>query len=114
MTRLTLFVGLLTFASVCAFSHHSAPKNQNAKLQDAPVADLVSKAFATAAMTAFLWGAQMPLTQQLPDSPFVANAIEKASGTGSRVNKDADSLLRLGLPIKNKEVRIGMFVSVCD
>uniref|UniRef100_A0A7S4HM48 peptidylprolyl isomerase n=1 Tax=Odontella aurita TaxID=265563 RepID=A0A7S4HM48_9STRA len=35
----------------------------------------------------------------------VASAKEQASGSGSRVNKDAESLLRLGLPIKNKEVR---------
>lgn len=36
----------------------------------------------------------------------VASAIEKASGSGARVNKDADSLLRYGLPINNKEVCI--------
>jgi len=36
---------------------------------------------------------------------FVANAKEMASGTGSRVNKDPESLLRYGLPINNKEVR---------
>jgi hypothetical protein len=35
----------------------------------------------------------------------VANAKEMASGTGSRVNKDPESLLRYGLPIDNKEVR---------
>lgn len=34
-----------------------------------------------------------------------ASAKEMASGTGSRVNKDAESLLRYGLPITNKEVR---------
>jgi hypothetical protein len=40
------------------------------------------------------------------DSPgFVANAKEMASGSGSRVNKDPESLLRYGLPIQNKEVR---------
>jgi hypothetical protein len=36
----------------------------------------------------------------------VANAKEMASGSGSRVNKDPESLLRYGLPIQNKEVRI--------
>lgn len=36
---------------------------------------------------------------------FVVNAKEMASGTGSRVNKDPESLLRYGLPINNKEVR---------
>jgi hypothetical protein len=34
-----------------------------------------------------------------------AFAKEMASGSGSRVNKDAESLLRYGLPIQNKEVR---------
>jgi len=35
-----------------------------------------------------------------------ANAKEMASGSGSRVNKDAESLLRYGLPIpKDKEIR---------
>lgn len=38
-------------------------------------------------------------------SSVVASAKEQASGSGSRVNKDPESLLRLGLPIKNKEVR---------
>lgn len=35
----------------------------------------------------------------------VASAKEMASGSGTRVNKDPESLLRYGLPIKNKEVR---------
>ena len=105
MTRLTSFVGILTIASVSAFSQHSDRKSQPAKLQDAGDVNLVAKAFATAAMTAFLWATPVPLTPQLPGSPYIANAVEKASGTGSRVNKDAESLLRLGLPIKNKEVR---------
>lgn len=34
----------------------------------------------------------------------VASAKDKASGSGSRVNKDPESLLRYGLPIQNKEV----------
>ncbi|CAJ1962637.1 unnamed protein product [Cylindrotheca closterium] len=105
MTRLTSFVGILTFASVSAFSQHSTPRNQQAKLQDSGDVNVVAKALATAAMTAFLWAAPMPLTHELHGSSYIANAVEKASGTGSRVNKDADSLLRLGLPIKNKEVR---------
>ncbi|KAL3929911.1 MAG: hypothetical protein SGBAC_011998, partial [Bacillariaceae sp.] len=103
MTRLSSFVGLLTIASVSAFSQHGTLSNLPKQLQE--TGDLVAKAFATATVTAFLWGAPVPLTHQLPGSPYIANAVEKASGTGSRVNKDADSLLRLGLPIKNKEVR---------
>jgi hypothetical protein len=35
---------------------------------------------------------------------MTANAKEMASGSGSRVNKDPESLLRYGLPISNKEV----------
>lgn len=35
----------------------------------------------------------------------MASAKEKASGSGTRVNKDPESLLRYGLPIDNKEVR---------
>jgi len=39
-------------------------------------------------------------------SSVVADAKEMASGSGARVNKDADSLLRYGLPIpKDKEIR---------
>jgi hypothetical protein len=38
----------------------------------------------------------------------VANAKEMASGSGSRVNKDPESLLRYGLPIQNKEVCIAI------
>ena len=36
----------------------------------------------------------------------IASAKEKASGSGSRVNKDPESLLRYGLPIQNKEVSL--------
>ena len=40
-------------------------------------------------------------------SSVVADAKEMASGSGSRVNKDAESLLRYGLPIpKDKEVSV--------
>uniref|UniRef100_A0A7S3VDJ1 peptidylprolyl isomerase n=1 Tax=Chaetoceros debilis TaxID=122233 RepID=A0A7S3VDJ1_9STRA len=46
-------------------------------------------------------------------SSIVADAKEMASGSGSRVNKDAESLLRLGLPIpKDKDVR--KFVVVAE
>jgi len=86
----------------------------------------LKKVLATATMTAAVWAGPTLLADQAvvvmqqhqstssSSSNFmerlvvdnnVANAVEKASGTGSRVNKDAESLLRLGLPIKNKEVR---------
>jgi len=72
---------------------------------------------ATAAMSALLWGspaiiAEQSATHQLPfglsevvEHNLVASAKEMASGSGSRVNKDAESLLRYGLPINSKEVR---------
>jgi len=68
-------------------------------------------------MSALLWGspamiAEQATTHQLPfglsevvEQTVVAGAKDKASATGSRVNKDAESLLRLGLPINSKEVR---------
>jgi hypothetical protein len=43
----------------------------------------------------------------------VANAKEMASGSGSRVNKDPESLLRYGLPIQNKEVRASFLSESC-
>ena len=76
---------------------------------------------ATAALSMALWGAPAALvsSQQATGQPnmlppmvehiFAANAKEKASGSGSRVNKDAESLLRYGLPIQNKEVRFCVY-----
>jgi len=81
-----------------------------------PLKQQVATGAATAFLAASMWASPASLVG-LPDvannvdhpamSPFVsvANAKEMASGTGSRVNKDPDSLLRLGLPINNKEVR---------
>lgn len=49
---------------------------------------------------------QLPFgLNEVVQQTVVAGAKDKASATGSRVNKDADSLLRLGLPINSKEVR---------
>lgn len=65
-------------------------------------------------MAALLWSSPGPLLlnnhqdnmmMENIRSSIVADAKEMASGSGSRVNKDAESLLRYGLPIKNKEVR---------
>lgn len=76
----------------------------------------LSKALSAAAVSLAVWGA--PALELLPPShpiehqqqhllapSFTASAKEMASGSGSRVNKDPESLLRLGLPIQNKEVR---------
>jgi hypothetical protein len=74
---------------------------------------------ATAAMSAFLWGSPTMIAGQvsthfagntgglnniIQHNGMAADARDMASATGSRVNKDAESLLRLGLPINNKEV----------
>jgi hypothetical protein len=60
---------------------------------------------ATAVIGLSVWGVTLPATDLPFVQPSAAVAKEMASGTGSRVNKDPESLLRLGLPINNKEVR---------
>ena len=81
--------------------------------------NVLAKACATAALSALLWGSPTIVADQattfannmnieaspMVTNPFAASAKDKASATGSRVNKDPESLLRLGLPINNKEVR---------
>ena len=71
----------------------------------------VGKFVATGLVTASLWAAPamvqntfvgMDAPQILTSS--VANAKQMASASGSRVNKDPESLLRYGLPINSKEV----------
>lgn len=62
------------------------------------------------ALAAAIWAAPAtiagPMTTHFPStSGLVASAKEMASGSGTRVNKDPESLLRYGLPINNKEVR---------
>lgn len=66
----------------------------------------VSKAFAAALVASALWAAPAAITPTNVPSPInsLAQAKEMASGSGSRVNKDPESLLRYGLPINNKEV----------
>jgi hypothetical protein len=76
--------------------------------------DQLGKVVATGLVTASLWAA--PAMIQNPSyvdaggpqifSSSVANAKQMASATGSRVNKDPESLLRYGLPINSKEVRV--------
>lgn len=87
----------------------------NTNHDDQSISSWLGKVATTAAITASLWGAPSVVAENVlwnidasPNqivSSYVASAKEMASGTGSRVNKDADSLLRLGLPIQNKEVR---------
>ena len=75
----------------------------------------VKNALSGVALATALWTAPATLAEQAVHFPAfagnevvassIASAKEMASGTGSRVNKDAESLLRYGLPIDNKEVR---------
>lgn len=67
------------------------------------------KTFAAVFVAGVLWAApaatsQVPVLGTPNPMSMVACAKEMASGSGSRVNKDPESLLRYGLPINNKEV----------
>lgn len=76
----------------------------------------VKGALSGMALAAVLWAAPATMAGNVastfPDvassndviASSVAMAKEKASGSGTRVNKDPESLLRYGLPINNKEV----------
>lgn len=117
---MTLLCALGT-APVTAFTNPSlsaAPASKTAlKAEQGGINNAFSTLCTTAALSAFLWGSPAMIAEQstLHHLPFgmnemivhnvVASAKDKASATGSRVNKDADSLLRLGLPINSKEVR---------
>lgn len=70
-----------------------------------------TKAVAASLVAASLWTSPFMPNQfvdyvggQLSTTSTIASAKEMASGSGSRVNKDPESLLRYGLPINNKEV----------
>jgi len=95
-------------------------QNENIVVDTLEAVDATVKgAMSGMALAAALWVAPAtmagPLSSTFPDyvannnnnmiSSSIANAKEMASGSGTRVNKDPESLLRLGLPIKNKEVR---------
>jgi hypothetical protein len=81
--------------------------------------EYATRAVASALVAGALWAAPAATTNVLPNHhyPFlmvtsIASAKEMASASGSRVNKDAESLLQNGLPINNKEVCIVLFY--CD
>lgn len=91
-------------------------RNVNVQLSSLPfmrhVEEKAQKIVAGTILTGLLWTAPVTLLDQADNLPFlprrenvVVQAKEMASGTGSRVNKDPESLLRYGLPINNKEVR---------
>ena len=71
----------------------------------------------TAFLTVSWWCSTIPLmpvldSNNIGNTNLVAQAKEMASGSGSRVNKDPESLLRYGLPIDNKDVSFYV-VSCC-
>jgi hypothetical protein len=89
----------------------AAPNNSNSKNKNSNPLDVLSTNLGKALATTFLVTASLWSTPGVTSSsPFFPNqqamAKEMASGSGSRVNKDPESLLRYGLPINNKEVRI--------
>ena len=82
---------------------HAAANNKNN--YDNLMAHVAKQVASALVVGATFWASPAAIAPHYPNSIVgVANAKEKASGSGSRVNKDPESLLRYGLPIKNKEV----------
>lgn len=118
---LTLLGSIITPA-VSFAPQASSPANRATLQLHAKSNDLettVKSALSGVALATALWTAPATLAGQASHFPSfgndvvassVASAKEMASGTGSRVNKDAESLLRYGLPIDNKEVRVSFCV----
>jgi cyclophilin family peptidyl-prolyl cis-trans isomerase len=116
-------IGFQTTSSVCNRNFAtslSAQQNENKDIAAVPSwkqpsNDFVGKAFAASLLSAFLWSSPVVTTSSSQHNGRniitfgldrnVASAKEMASGSGSRVNKDPESLLRYGLPIDNQEVR---------
>jgi hypothetical protein len=83
--------------------------NNNNKQNKNEWQNVLQRMAVTTLVTATFWsGANIIPSQQYESFFTVPHAVAKemASGSGSRVNKDPESLLRLGLPINNKEVCI--------
>lgn len=118
-----------TVASVNAFApqmrtqarvapvYAKSPENGSDNIVDTieAIDGTVKGALSGMALAAALWAAPAtmagPMVSHFPGASgndviasSIASAKEKASGTGTRVNKDPESLLRYGLPINNKEV----------
>ena len=92
--------------------HH--PKEEDADDGWGPKTNNVAKNFMAAIVAGVVWSSPLDIplhhnNNNQYHASVTAYAKEKASGTGSRVNKDAASLLRYGLPIDNnansKDVR---------
>ena len=90
-------------------------QNENIIVDTLEAVDATVKgAISGMALAAALWVAPAtiagPVTSHFPGNNVIASSVasakEMASGSGTRVNKDPESLLRYGLPINNKEVRL--------
>lgn len=120
MKLLSFLLWSATIASTEAFSAQpTASVRQDVKLSATPGnnndswQNQVNQWVATGLVTASLWAAPAMVQNTFVGmdnapqvfSSSVANAKQMASASGSRVNKDPESLLRYGLPINSKEVR---------
>ena len=106
-----------SITSVVSFAPQAPINRASVQLNASPndLETTVKNALSGVALATALWTAPATLAGQTAHFPnladngviasSMASAKEMASGTGSRVNKDAESLLRYGLPIDNKEVR---------
>lgn len=124
----SLLLGSSVALSVNAFAPHVVPQtrtvpiyastkpsqNENIVVDTLEAVDATVKgAISGMALAAALWVAPAtiagPVTSHFPGNNVIASSVasakEMASGSGTRVNKDPESLLRYGLPINNKEVR---------
>ena len=107
----------VSFAPISSKNANHASSKLNAKSND--LETTVKAALSGAVLATALWTAPATLAGQNTHFPSFANDVvtssvasakELASGSGSRVNKDAESLLRYGLPINNKEVSSSHYV----
>ena len=96
--------------SLLSMSNDKEDNNQSSSSWWNGVVEQGHKAVVSGVLAATLWSlpamnVPLPFPHHQGGAPVMtAQAKEMASGTGSRVNKDAESLLRYGLPINNKEV----------
>ena len=96
-----------------ATSPQSPNENNNVEYNLKDIETKIKGALSGIALAASLWAAPIVIviapmanyhSNNVVIASSVANAKEMASGSGTRVNKDPESLLRYGLPINNKEV----------
>jgi hypothetical protein len=90
-------------------SHKSDPDGDSKIILSPSLSNSIRSVLVTTAfLTASWWCSSIPIMTSFDANHvnvnMVAQAKEMASGSGSRVNKDPESLLRYGLPIDNKEV----------